>query len=125
MRWSALSAVAAACVVAVPGAVAVGAPRAHAVNGDTHIVGVNTTQTVDCGGGTLFVNGVRNYITALGTCWAITTQGSANTVIADTVVNDVTVYGYDQTVYFHNGDPFLFDRGRELGMTNRLQRVPV
>jgi hypothetical protein len=50
-------------------------------------------------------------------------QGSQNTVIAETIINDVTVYGYDQTVYYHNGDPLLFDRGRELGMTNRLQRV--
>lgn len=111
-------------VVVIPGTAAAGIPTARAVNGDTHVVGVNTVQTLDCNGGTLFVNGVRNFITALGTCWAVTTQGSANTVIADTVVNDVTVYGYDQTVYYHNGDPFLFDRGRELGMTNRLQRVP-
>lgn len=125
MKWSTPGAVLASCVVAISGAAAAATPTARAANGETHIVGVNTVQTLDCGGGTLFVNGVRNYITALGTCWAVTTQGSANTVIADTIVSDVTVYGYDQTVYFHNGDPFLFDRGRELGMTNRLQRVPV
>ncbi len=125
MQWTGLGAVAASCVIAIPGVLTASTPNAHAVNGDTHIVGVNNVLTLDCNGGTLFVNGVRNYITALGTCWAISTQGSANTVIADTVVNDVTVYGYDQTVYFRNGDPFLFDRGRELGMTNRLQRVGV
>ncbi|HEX7321840.1 MAG TPA: DUF3060 domain-containing protein [Mycobacterium sp.] len=99
-------------------------PAAHAKNGDTHITGVSETQTVDCGGGTLFVNGVNNVIHAMGVCWAVTLQGARNTIIAETVVNDITVYGSDQTVYFHNGDPLLFDRGRELGMTNRLQRVP-
>ena len=55
----------------------------------------------------------------------MTVQGSSNIVIADTVINDITVYGYDQTVFFHNGNPFLWDRGRELGMTNRLDRVPA
>ena len=34
-----------------------------------------------------------------------------------------TVYGWNQTVFFHNGDPYIWDRGRELGMTNRLQRM--
>ncbi len=29
----------------------------------------------------------------------------------------------DETVFFRNGDPFIQDRGRELGMVNRLQRV--
>lgn len=32
-------------------------------------------------------------------------MGSGNTVVADTVVNDITVYGWDETVVFHNGDP--------------------
>ena len=80
---------------------------------------------MDCNGGTLFVNGVNVVVYALGTCYAVSMQGSRSTVIADTVLNDITVYGNDQTVYYHNGDPFLFDRGRELGMTNRLQRVPT
>jgi hypothetical protein len=44
-------------------------------------------------------------------------QGSSH------VTHDITVYGWDETVFFHNGDPFIWDRGRELGMTNRLQRV--
>jgi hypothetical protein len=46
-------------------------------------------------------------------------------VIADNVVNDITVYGWDQSVFFKNGDPILWDRGRELGMTNRLNRIPA
>lgn len=120
MRLGALG-VAAVCIAAAPAAT----PAAHAVNGDTHIVGVSEVHTIDCNGGTLFVNGVDIVVHALGTCWAVSMQGSRDTVIADTVVNDITVYGFDQTVYFHNGDPFLFDRGRELGMTNRLQRVPA
>ena len=64
-------------------------------------------------------------ITAVGSCWAVTPQGSSNTVIADNVVNDITVHGWDQTVLFKSGDPFVLDRGRELGMTNRIDRVPA
>ncbi len=114
-----------AAAAGVPVLLAPVAPAAHAINGDTHIVGVGTEQTIDCRNGTLFVNGSANRITALGTCWAVTVQGSSNTVVADTVVHDVTVYGFDQTVLFHNGDPILWDRGRELGMTNELSRTPA
>lgn len=103
----------------------VGAPVAHAKNGDTHITGIGLVQTVDCNGSTLFVNGAENQITAIGSCWAVTTQGSSNTVIADNVVNDITVYGWDQTVLYKSGEPFVVDRGRELGMTNRIDRVPA
>jgi hypothetical protein len=52
-------------------------------------------------------------------------MGSGNTVVADTAVTDITVYGWDDTVVFHNGDPYIWDRGRELGMTNRLMRAPA
>lgn len=99
------------------------APLAHAKNGDTHITGQGVETTIDCNDSTLIVNGTSNIITAKGTCWAVTMMGSSNTVVADTVINDITVYGYDGTVYFHNGDPFIWDRGRELGMVNRIQRV--
>jgi len=27
-------------------------------------------------------------------------------------------------VTFHNGDPYILDRGRELGMTNNINRTP-
>jgi hypothetical protein len=50
-------------------------------------------------------------------------MGSANTVVADSISHDITVYGYDQTVLYKGGSPILWDRGRELGMTNRLQQV--
>ncbi|WP_375538356.1 DUF3060 domain-containing protein [Mycolicibacterium sp. CBMA 311] len=100
------------------------APHAAAVNGDTHIVGQGINQTIDCGGGTLFVNGSGNTITAFGNCWAVTVQGSSNTVIADTIVNDVTAYGFNQTVLFHNGDPALIDIGHQLGLANRLNKIP-
>jgi hypothetical protein len=103
---------------------AVGAPHAAAVNDDTHIVGTGITQTLDCHGGTLFVNGSGNTVTAFGTCWAVTVQGSSNTVIADTIVNDVTAYGFNQTVIFHNGDPALIDVGHQLGLGNRLNKIP-
>ena len=46
-------------------------------------------------------------------------------VVVDDVVNDITVYGFDQTVLYHNGEPAVLDRGRELGMTNRIDRVPA
>ncbi|MGH3969920.1 MAG: DUF3060 domain-containing protein, partial [Mycobacterium sp.] len=98
----------AACAIAIPVALA---PVAHAKNGDTHVTGEGVEQTVDCNNATLIVNGTSNTINALGTCWAVTVMGSGNTVVADTVVNDITVYGYDETVYFHNGDPVIWDRG--------------
>jgi len=50
-------------------------------------------------------------------------QGSSNTVIADNVVNDITVYGSDQMVLYKSGEPVVLDRGRELGMVNRIDRV--
>jgi hypothetical protein len=101
-------------------------PIAHARGeGDTHIDDVGREQTLDCGGGTLFINGSANVITALGTCYAVTMQGSDNLVIADTVTDDITVYGWNQTVIYRGGDPYVLDRGRELGMTNRISRAPA
>jgi hypothetical protein len=135
----------AACAVALPVAMAVGAPAADAqppgvcnplarncannsVVGahkgqDTHIQGIGIVQTIDCNNSTLLVNGGGNQITALGTCWAVTVQGNGNIVVADNVINDVTVYGWDQTVLYKNGAPVIWDRGRELGMTNRIDKV--
>ncbi len=46
-------------------------------------------------------------------------------MIADNVINDITVYGYDQTVIYHDGDPAVIDRGPELGMANRINRAPA
>lgn len=115
----------AACVITFPIALGVGMPAANAENGDTHISGQGIVQTLDCNESTLHVMGTGNQINALGTCWAVTVMGSSNVVVADTVINDITVYGWDQTVFFKNGEPILWDRGRELGMTNRLDRVPA
>lgn len=126
MGWKALGASLAAGVVAVPAvALGVGVPAAYAKNGDTHITGQGIIQTLDCNDSTLIVVGTSNTVTAVGTCWAVTVQGSSNIVIADNVINDITVYGFDQTVLYHNGDPQILDRGRELGMPNRLDRVPA
>jgi hypothetical protein len=124
MGWTVVSRSLAAGALVLPVLVGVSAP-AHAKNGDTHVTGQGLTMTVDCNESTLMVMGTGNQVTALGNCWAVTVQGSSNIVVADTVVNDVTVYGFDQTVFFHNGNPALIDRGRELGMTNRLGRVPA
>lgn len=123
MRWTTLGRTSAACAIAVGFTVFAGAPTASAKNGDTHITGEGVEQTVDCNNATLIVNGTYNSVNALGTCWAVTVMGSGNTVVADTVVNDITVYGSDETVYFHNGDPVIWDRGRELGMVNRINRA--
>lgn len=145
MMSKAVSRSLAACALAFPIALAVGSPSAYAqpgaicnpylrqcadnavvgasVPGDnTHIQGIGLVQTLDCNNGTLLVNGSGNQITALGSCWAVTLQGSGNIVVADNVVNDVTVYGYDQTVLYKTGDPTVLDRGRELGMTNHIDR---
>ena len=122
--WKALGRSVTACLIALS-ALALGAPAAQAKNGDTHITGIGINQTLDCNESTLLVNGNGNTITALGTCYAVTVQGSSNTIIADNVINDITVYGSDQAVFYKSGDPVVWDRGRELGMTNRIDRVPA
>jgi hypothetical protein len=123
--WKTTGAAIATCAVAVPAALAIGAPTAAAKNGDTHITGQGITQTLDCNDSTLFIMGTGNYVTAKGSCWGIAVQGSSNIVIADNVVNDIVVYGFDQTVLYHGGAPSVWDRGRELGMTNRIDLVPA
>ena len=115
----------AVCVIAIPVAVGLGAPAAHAVNGDTHVTGQGINETIDCNQATLFVNGTGNTVYALGSCFAVTLQGSSNVVIADNVVDNILVYGDNQTVLYKGGDPVVWDRGRELGMTNRINRVPA
>jgi hypothetical protein len=117
--------IAVSCVVALPMALAAGMPTAAAKNGDTHITGQGIERTLDCNNSTLLVTGTGNQINAMGTCWAVTVQGSSNVVIAENVINDITVYGYDQTVFYKNGQPAVIDRGRELQMTNRIDRIPA
>ena len=35
-------------------------------------------------------------------------------------------YALRRTLYSHDrGEPFIWDRGRELGMTNRIDRIPA
>ena len=115
----------AACAIAFPAVLGLGVPSAQAKNGDTHITGQGIVQTIDCNESTLLVNGTGNTVYALGSCWAVTMQGSSNVVIADNIVDNVIVYGNDQTVFYKSGEPFVWDRGRELGMTNRIDRVPA
>ena len=57
-------------------------------------------QVLDCNDATLIVNGTNNNVTALGNCYAVTMMGSGNTIVADSVTHDITVYGYDQTVFY-------------------------
>jgi len=114
-----------ACAIVFPAALGLGVPSAQAKNGDTHITGQGIVQTLDCNESTLFVTGTGNTVYALGSCWAVTMQGSSNVVIADNIVDNVIVYGNDQTVFYKKGEPFVWDRGRELGMTNRIDRVPA
>lgn len=121
LNWTTVAGSLATCVIAIA---VTPAAAAYAKNGDTHVIGEGIEQTLDCNDATLIVNGTRNTVNALGNCWAVTVMGSSNTVIADSVTHDITVYGYDQTVFYHNGAPIIWDRGRELGMTNRLQQVP-
>jgi hypothetical protein len=123
MTWTAVGRSLAACVITLP--LAVGIPAANAKNGDTHITGIGIVQTLDCNESTLHVNGTGNQINAVGSCWAVTVMGSSNVIVADNVTNDITVYGWDQQVLYKNGEPIVWDRGRELGMTNRIDRVPA
>ena len=124
VKWTTVAGSLAACVMAVVATAAAPPHVALAKNGDTHIIGEDTEQTIDCNDATLMVNGTGNTVTALGNCYAVSVMGSSNTVIADSVSHDITVYGYNQTVFYKGGQPALWDRGRELGMTNRLQQVP-
>jgi hypothetical protein len=121
VNWSIPRRASAACVIAVACAAAV--PSGYAKNGDTHVTGEGIEQTVDCNGATLLVDGTRNTVNALGTCWAVAVMGSGNTVVADNVIHDITVYGYNESVFYKNGDPVAWDRGRELGMVNRISHV--
>jgi hypothetical protein len=114
----------ATCAVVIAAAAVAPPPAGHAKNGDTHVTGEGLEQTLDCNDATLIVNGTRNIVNAKGNCWAVTVMGSSNTVVADSITHDITAYGWDQTVFYHSGAPFIWDRGRELGMTNRLQQVP-
>ena len=123
--WKAMSRSMAACLLALPVALTVGTPAAQAKNGDTHITSIGANQTIDCNESTLIVNGANNTINALGACWAVTVQGSGNLIVADNVINDITVYGSDQTVFYKTGEPVVWDRGRELGMMNRIDRIPA
>ena len=115
----------AACTIALPAVLGLGVPSAQAKNGDTHITGQGIVQTIDCNESTLLVNGTANTAYALGSCWAVTMQGSSNVVVTDNIVDNVIVYGNDQTVFYKSGEPFVWDRGRELGMTNRIDLVPA
>jgi len=124
VNWTTVAGSLATCLITIAATPAAPPPTADAKNGDTHVVGEGIERTLDCNDATLIVDGTRNSVNAKGNCWAVTMMGSSNTVVADGVTHDITVYGWDQTVFYHNGAPFIWDRGRELGMTNRLQQVP-
>jgi len=123
VNWSIPCRASAACAIAIALTSAAGGPTGHAKNGDTHISGEGIEQTVDCNGATLLVDGTRNTVNALGTCWAVSVMGSGNTIVADNVIHDITVYGYNESVFYKDGDPVAWDRGRELGMVNRISHV--
>ena len=64
---------------------------------------------------------------SLATCVitiALTPAATAPAAHAKNGDTHVIGEGLEQTVFYHNGAPILWDRGRELGMTNRLQQVP-
>jgi hypothetical protein len=124
VNWTTVAGSLATCVITIAATPAAAPPAAHAKNGDTHVIGQGIEQTLDCNDATLIVNGTLNTVNAKGNCWAVTVMGSSNTVIADSITHDITVYGWDETVFYHDGSPIVWDRGRELGMTNRLQQVP-
>jgi Protein of unknown function (DUF3060) len=102
----------AVCVVLPPVAAA---PAAHALPNATNPGDIMITN----------VNGSNNIVAVTDSCYAVTLQGSYNTVIVDTVINGIQVYGFNQTALYKNGGPFVWDRGRDLGMTNRIDRVPA
>jgi hypothetical protein len=113
----------AACAIAIAFTLAAAAPTGHAKNGDTHVTGQGLEQTIDCNGATPAGRRHKEHRQRAGTCWAVTVMGSGHTVVADNVVHDITVYGYNESVFYKNGEPFVWDRGRELGMVNRISHV--
>jgi hypothetical protein len=123
VNWSIPRRASAACAIAVAVTSAAGAPAGQAKNGDTHVSGEGLEQTIDCNGATLLVDGTGNTVNAVGTCWAVSVMGSGNTIVADNVIHDIIVYGYNESVFYKNGDPVAWDRGRELGMVNRISHV--
>jgi hypothetical protein len=123
MNWSIPCRAVAASAIAIAFTSGAGAPSGHAKNGDTHITGMGIEQTIDCNGATLLVDGTRNTVNALGACWAVTVMGSGHTIVADNVIHDITVYGSNESVFYKNGEPAVWDRGRELGMVNRVSHV--
>ncbi len=70
---------------------------AHAKNRDTHVTGAG--HRADAGLQRIHLAGQRHLriVTALGTCWAVTVMGRLNTVVADTIINDI-VYGWDEVL---------------------------
>ena len=76
VMFKALGGSVAACVLALPVALAVGVPAAQAKNGDTHVSGQGIYQTLDCNDAALIVTGTGNFVTATGTCWGISVQVS-------------------------------------------------
>ena len=123
MKWTLSCRALAACAIAIPFSLTAGAATGHAKNGDIHVTGEGVEQTIDCSGATLLVDGSPNTVNALGTCWAATVMGSGHTVVAENVVHDITVYGSKESVFYKSGQPIVWDRGRELGMTNRISQV--
>ena len=74
MTWSIPCRAVAASAIAIAFTSGAGAPTGHAKNGDTHVTGEGVEQTIDCNGATLLVDGTRNTVNALGTCWAISVR---------------------------------------------------
>src|SRR5258708_26076867 len=105
VNWTPVAGSLAPCAIPPAAIPAAPPPAAHAKNGDTHIIGQGLERTVDCNDSTLIVNGTANVITALGSCWAVTVMRSANTVVPDNVVNDITVDGWDATVLYKTAHP--------------------
>ncbi|UQX11578.1 DUF3060 domain-containing protein [Candidatus Mycobacterium methanotrophicum] len=123
MRWTLVCRALAAFGIAMAFMLAAGAPTRHATNGDTHVAGEGLEETVDCNGATLFADGTRNVVNALRSCWAVTVMGSSHTVVVDNVAHDIIVYGDNESVCYKSGQPLVWDRGRELGTTNRISQI--
>ena len=77
MKWTRLAgSLLATCAVTFAATPAAPPPRAHAKNGDTHVIGQGVEQVLDCNDATLLVNGTSNIVTAKGNCWAVTVTSS-------------------------------------------------
>jgi hypothetical protein len=90
------------------------------------IVAANTTQTYDCGGGPVTVQGFANTLHLVGECPALTVTGYGNKITVDRV-DAITVTGRNNTLLWGagiSGDPKIANTGLDNTVRQRAGSAP-